>query len=103
MDSDETYRTLYFPGLVVEVLEVDRNRKPTVVAFTISSRRWSASGVRIGSTPSQVVRRFGKANSVDREEKGTIYRYVTPGNLGGVDFEFRNGKLVRILMAETLC
>jgi hypothetical protein len=103
MDSDETYRTLYYPGLVVEVLELGGNRKPTVVAFTVTSTKWRASGIRIGSPPIQLERRFGKPNSIDRKAGRMIYDYVTPGNLGSVNFEFRKARLVRMLMAETLC
>ncbi len=103
MDADEIYRTLYYSGLEVEVLALDGNRKPKVVAFTITSTKWSASGVRIGSTPSQLVRRFGKPESIDRQDRMTAYYYVTPGNLGGVNFEFIGGRLVKIAMSETLC
>jgi hypothetical protein len=73
MDSDETYRTLYYPGLEVEMLEVGGNQKPTVVALTITSTKRNASGIRIGSTPLQVERRFGTPISVEpsRESFGT--------------------------------
>ncbi len=103
VDADETYRRLEYPGLEVELLELRGSRESKVVAFNITSTKWSASGVRIGRTPGQVAKLFGKANSTNREAGKMIYSYVTPGNLGWVHFEFLVGRLVKIVMSETLC
>ena len=103
MDADEKYTKLEYPGLAVEVLELRGERKARVVALTVASSKWSASGIRLHSTPAQLVRRFGRPNSIDREGGKTIYSYVTPGNLGSVFFEFLSGRLVKIKMSETLC
>jgi hypothetical protein len=101
--SAEVYRTLYYPGLKIELLKNDSLRKPTVVSMTVSSPKWTASGLRIGATPAQVARRFGKPVWIDRKGAKISYGYVTPGNLGGVGFEFWNSKLVSVVMSETLC
>ncbi|HUR99694.1 MAG TPA: hypothetical protein VMZ26_16630 [Pyrinomonadaceae bacterium] len=103
MASDEVSRALYYPGLKIELLKTTEMRKFAVVAMTVSSARWSASGVRAGSTLTQVMKRFGKPISIDREAGKTTYFYVTPGNLGSVNFEFSKGRLVSIVMSETLC
>ena len=74
-----------------------------VYSMEVTSKEWLASGVRLGADISKVRKRFGKP--VSQEEVGgkITYYYVTQENLGGVNFEFEDHKLVRIRMNETLC
>jgi hypothetical protein len=101
--SPETHITLLYPGLKVTLLGEGRGRDMHVYAVEVSSSRWLASGVRIGADIKDVQARFGKAHSREDEDIKTILYYVTKGNLGGVNFYFRAGKLVRVGMTETLC
>ena len=98
-----TLLTLDYPGLRVVLLGDGNAQGFEIVEMTISSKKWNASGARIGDSPASVDKRFGKPNSVEQENGRTIYRYVTLDNLGNVIFEFTGGKLSRMRMAETLC
>lgn len=100
---DATILTLRYRGLTVELLG-DRDGKDfEVIELIITSPRWAASGVKIGASTNEVVRRFGDPISKEPRNNRTVYHYVTPDNLGNVNFEFQRGRLVKILMSETLC
>lgn len=99
----ETHLTLKYPGLEVTLLGDGKGRKMQVYSMKVRSKKWLASGVRLGTDPSDVRKRFGKPVSQAIGDGTLTYYYVTPGNVGGVNFEFKNRKLVRIRMNETLC
>ena len=94
---------LRYPGLNVRLLGDGSAMKFQVFEIDVTSNRWAASSIRIGALPNQVVRRFGEPISRRRRDGRIFYEYVTRGNTGSVSFEFRNGRLARILMSETLC
>lgn len=95
--------TLKYAGLELSLLREGLGKKLRVYAIDVTSRKWLASGLRVGANTANVRKRFGQPNSQAVVGGKLIYYYVTPGNLGGVNFEFKNGKLARILMTETLC
>lgn len=94
---------LGYPGLTFELLGDGRGRSLKVVEIDVTSGRWSASTIKIGARPYQVVQRFGEPDSRERRDTRMVYYYVTPGNLGNVNFVFKGDRLIRILMIETLC
>ena len=98
-----TMLTVEYTGLQVVLLGDGNAQGFEIVEMDITSKKWNVSGVRIGDSPASVDKRFGKPNSVEQESGQMTYRYVTPDNLGNVIFEFSNGKLSRMRMAETLC
>ena len=101
--KDETFVTLKYEGLGIRLLGDGRGRKLSVFSMDVSSEKWLASGARLGDSTYQVRKRFGKPVSQAILSGKLIFYYVTPGNLGGVNFEFKKKKLVRIKMNETLC
>ena len=101
--SDITNLTLRYSGLEIVLVDDGYGRNFEVVEIVVTSNRWQASGIRIGAGPNEIVRRFGKPNSREKRGDRMLYQYVTPGNLGTVNFEFRSSKLVKIVMSETLC
>ena len=101
--SDITDLKLQYSGLDVGLIGDGDGRNLKVVEIVVTSSRWQASGIRVGSAPKEIMRRFGEPNSHANRVGRVIYYYVTPGNLGGVNFEFRNGRLAKIVMSETLC
>lgn len=101
--SAETYLTLFYSGLEISLLGNGAGKGLKVVSIEVRSRKWSASGVSIGQSPKAVFARFGKPNSTAMLSGEAVFYYVTPGNLGGVNFYFRNNKLAKISMTETLC
>jgi hypothetical protein len=101
--SDITELTLQYPGLEIGLLGDGDGQNLNVVEIVVTSHRWQASGIRVGDTTKVVFRRFGKPNSRANRGNRVVYYYVTPGNLGGVNFEFLKDRLVKIVMSETLC
>jgi hypothetical protein len=59
-----------------------------------------APGIRIGAALKDVRATFGKP--LDGADESTI-SYTTKDNLGTANFYFRNNKLVKVTMSETLC
>ncbi len=101
--SAETHLTLFYSGLEITLLGDGRGRNLDVYSIEVASKKWSASGVGIGANSKDVIAKFGKPNSKADKSGETVLYYVTKGNLGGVNFYFRDDKLVRVAMTETLC
>ena len=101
--SDITNLRLQYPGLEIGLIGDGHGRNLRVVEIVVTSNRWQASGIRTGFATREVIRRFGEPNSRANRSGLVNYYYVTPGNLGGVTFEFRSGRLVKIVMSEALC
>ncbi len=101
--SAETYLTLFYPGLEIVLLGDGRGRDLFVYSIVVTSPKWSASGVRIGARVRDVQTKFGEPNSKAKESGETVWCFVTKDNLGRVNCYFRNDKLVRVEMMETLC
>ena len=102
-NSAETHLTLLYSGLEVTLLGDSRGRNLDVYSIEVTSKKWQASGVSIGANVKDVVTKFGEPNSKADILGETVLYYVTKENLGGVNFYFRNNKLVRVAMTETLC
>ena len=99
----ETDVALLYSGLQVSLLGDGRGRNLAVYSVEVSSPKWVVSGVRIGTSMEDVENKFGEPISKAQESGETIFHYVTKGNLGMVNFYFRNDNLVRVVMTETLC
>jgi len=99
----ETDVTLLYSGLQISLFGDGRGRNLTVYTIEVSSLKWMASGVRIGASMKEVESKFGEPISKAGQSGETIFHYVTKGNLGMVNFYFRNDKLVKVVMTETLC
>ena len=99
----ETHLTLFYSGLEITFLGDGKGRDLEVYSLELMSKKWLASGVSIGATANDVLKKFGEPNSKEEKSGETVFYYVTKDNLGGVNFYFRNGKLVRVGMTETLC
>lgn len=98
--SDSFERTFVLSGLKIGVLGSKNGRQGNVYSLEVTSQKWKiAPGIRIGVKRETVLRKYGRPVSV---EKGKLV-YVTKDNLGWVGFHFRNGRLTRAEMMETLC
>lgn len=102
-NTPETHLTLKYQGLEVTLLGDGKGRQLRVYSVDVTSKKWLASGVRIGTGVSRVRKRFGKPVSQAEAGGKLIYYYVTPGNFGGVNFEFKRSKLIRMRLNESLC
>jgi hypothetical protein len=99
----ETDIRLSYSGLHISFLGGGRGRNLKVYSIEVSSPKWTASGTRIGASGEDVEAKFGAPISKAEESGETVFHYVTKGNLGMVNFHFRNGKLIKVEMTETLC
>jgi len=102
-NTAETHLTLKYVGLEVALLGDGKGKHLSVYSIEITSAKWNGSGSKIGDTIQSIEKRFGKPNSIEERSGEKILYYNSKGNLGGVNFYFKNGKVKRILMAETLC
>ena len=98
-----TFRTLNYTGLEIFLIGDGKARKLRAYSIEVKSAKWLVSGVRIGAELAGVRNVLGKARE-EFERDGTMtWYYENKGQTADVSFEFINGKLVRILMAESLC
>lgn len=102
-NSDETHLTLFYSGLEITLLGDGKGQNLEVYSLEVITNKWTASGIKIGATEKEIQTRFGMPISKDDKSGETVFYYVTKENLGGVNFYFRNNKLVRVEMTETLC
>ncbi len=102
-NSAETHLTLLYSGLEITLLGDGKGRNFEVYSIEVASPKWKASGISIGANINDVVTKFGEPNSKANTSGETVFYYITKENLGGVNFYFRNKKLVRVKMNETLC
>jgi hypothetical protein len=101
--SAETDLTLFYSGLKISLLGDGKRRNLKVYSIEIASPKWTASGINVGASLDEVRNKFGEPNSREEESGETVFYYVTKDNLGIVNFHFRNNKLVKVVMTETLC
>ena len=102
-NSAETHLTLFYSGLKITLLGDGRGRNLDVYSIEVTLPKWKASGISIGANINDVETKFGEPNSKADISGETVLYYVTKENLGGVNFYFRNNKLVRVRVNETLC
>lgn len=99
----ETHLTLFYSGLEITLLGDGKGRNLDVYSIEITSKKWVASGIRLGVAIKDVRIKFGKTEEQTDESNQTVLHYVTKGNLGVVNFYFQNNKLVKVRMTQTLC
>lgn len=93
-------RSYHYDGLEIVLLSDERRRNYSVIDIEVSSDKWDIElGLRIGDPIVKVREIFGEPNY---PESSSSVRYVTKGNLGGVDFYSQDGKLIRVRARETL-
>ena len=98
-------KTLYYEGFEIKFLSDEKKRDYTVTSMTLISPKWSiAPGVTIGADKKDVRARYGKESSVSVVESGEeLFSYTAKTSFDGVFFYFRNNKLIRVEMFQTLC
>lgn len=93
-------RDIVYDGLKVILYGDELHRDYKVLEIKVTSARWGIDpGLRVGDPISKVRKLYGQPLN---EEEGA-YTFVTKDNLGLVAFEHKDGKVVRVLMRETLC
>lgn len=97
-------RTIYYPGLKLELVEGDR-KTFTVFSLDVTSGNWNVSGVKLGDSSSVIEKQFGKTGrTVEKERSGPRWFYeMTDENPGGSNFYFKNGKVIQISSTYEMC
>ena len=91
---------LSYPGLVIELEDGNSDEKVIVATATVTSPKWSFSGIHIGASVSEVQKKFG--NSKSERKKGLDHLHYIIGD-GFAEFIFRKGKLVKIYWEFNFC
>ena len=100
----ETYLTLFYPGLVIDFLGGAEGTDLLVIKIEFTSKKWTASGIRIGTDLKNIKAKFGQPNeTMEFSNNETYLFYRTKDDSGGVTFIFQNKKLVKIEMEEAIC
>lgn len=91
---------LRYPGLIIELEDGNSNKKTVIATATVTSSKWSVSGIKISASVSEVQKKFGDGES--GKKNGLDYLRYYPGD-GYADFIFQKGKLVRIYWEFNFC
>lgn len=98
----ETHYFLEYEGLEIFLLKIGNDKQPSVSSLRVNGGDWAASTISLGANKAQVIETFGEPIGENPSEVNVLH-YVTLGNLGGVNFEFQDDRLVRFSMKQTLC
>lgn len=99
----QTFVTLTYRGLEVSLIGDGRGKGMRVYEMLVTDKRWLASGIRIGTDVEGVKGEFGEPNEVvDQDGTSTFYYHATDESTQ-VSIEFRDGKVTKILVAESIC
>ena len=97
-------RTLYYPGLKIELFDAEKNVYK-VFAMEVTSAKWDVSGSRVGDASAKIQKLFGtRGRTMEKDSAGTIWYYEMNEAAPGLsNFHFRNARLVKIYFGYTMC
>jgi len=93
--------TLRYKGLIVRLIEANDGTGFIVGSVSITSAKWSISGVNIGASIKDIQTRFGQS---EVETKKSGLENLSYGMAEGfANFYFRNNKLVKVSWEFNIC
>ncbi len=93
--------TLRYKGLIVRLIEANDGTGFFVGSISVTSAKWSISGVNIGASIKDIQTKFGQSK-VETKESGL--KNLSYGMAEGfADFYFRNNKLVEVYWEFNIC
>jgi len=100
----ERLRTIYYPGLKIELVEGKRNNF-TMFAFTVTSAKWDVSGNRVGAAAAAIQKLYGTRGRTIQKNNGSEdwYYEMAEDNPGGTTFTVKNGKVTEIGVTYMMC
>lgn len=99
----QTMLELTYRGLEISLIGDGRGRGMRVYQMVVTDARWLASGIRIGTDFAGVKGEFGEPDHVSDQDGASSFIYNATEETTEVHVEFRNGKVTKILLAESLC
>lgn len=105
MDKPATFREMKYDGLEVGLLGDIRARRMKVHSIWIDSAKWNVSGVTVGASEADVIKKFGKPRLrvTNDETHDVTYEYDMARGYGTVTVYFNKNKITRIAMTEAIC
>ncbi len=100
-NNEEPMLTLRYSGLVIELIQGNNRRHYFVASMKVTSPKWITSGITIGANKKKVRKRFGRSNTLGKEEGLEYLSYYVGDGYGY--FYFRNKKLVKIAWELNIC
>lgn len=98
----EIHYFLEYEGLEISLLKIGNDKQPAVSSLVVNGGDWVASAISLGVNKARVIEVFGEPIG-EKASDVNVLHYVTLGNLGGVNFEFQDDRLIRFSMKQTLC
>ncbi len=92
--------TVRYQGLVIELSKDVDETNFTVFSMTVTSPRWSMSGINIGADIKNVRTKYGSSKLIKDEGMDSLIYYITDGF---ATFYFRNKKLVKVRWEFNFC
>ena len=96
-------RSVNYPGLHFDLVESTKVFK--VFGFEVTSSKYLVSGIRVGAAKAEVEKAFGKRKrAIEKTKTGERWFYnMTDESPGSTTFDFKNGKLVKIIASYMMC
>lgn len=97
-------RTVYYPGLKIEMAEGEKKDDFRIFSFEITSAKWNVSGVKIGDPSAKVQKLFGtRGRRVENSPTLGWFYDMTEDNPGSSIFYFKAGKVIKIISTFEMC
>ncbi|BAY93181.1 MULTISPECIES: hypothetical protein [unclassified Tolypothrix] len=91
-------RTLKYPDITVDLDEGGTPGKFTVYQIKVTSNKYATiDGVKVGDGQSKVIRTYGKAEIYKEDNLTRINYGLENPSPAGLNFTFKNGKVIEIL------
>ena len=97
-------RTVYYPGLKIEMVEGDSKGDFHIFSFEITSPKWDVSGVRVGDPSGKVQKLFGTRGRRVENNPTVVWFYdMNEESPGSSNFFFRAGNVYKISTTYEMC
>lgn len=97
------FRTMTYDGMQISLMGDSRGRGMKVYEILITSAKWNFNGVAIGAGEADVAAKLGKPYNRADLDYEVVFEYQVEDADPFVSFHFKDKKLYKILMAESLC
>lgn len=97
------FRSMTYDGMEISLMGDARGRGMKVYEIHITSGKWNFNGIAIGAGEADVAAKLGKPYNRSDLDYEIVLEYQVEDADPFVSFHFKDKKLYKILMAESLC